>query len=157
MFGLHSSFESPQPQLPLTPATSPTSAYIDELLDPTPPATGPTTPIAVTLITLPRSKPKDYIIYYTDPEYEEVLTSCADKCFLHQYCGMYYNIPARMNSKAQFYLMTKGTHIGIFNGWDQAASEVLGVSGVVFYHVSSLAVGLENIWAAIEVGRAGRI
>ncbi|KIM56182.1 hypothetical protein SCLCIDRAFT_29811 [Scleroderma citrinum Foug A] len=156
-FGLHSSFESSQPQLPLTLATSPTSPYIDELLDPTPPATGPTTPIAVTLITSPRSKPKDYVIYYTDPEYEEALTSCADKCFLHQYRSMYYNIPVRMNSKAQFYLVTKGTHIGIFHRWDQAASEVLGVSGAVFYHVSSLAVGLENIRAVIEVGRAGRI
>ena len=52
-----------------------------------------------------------------DPEYEEVLASCADECFLHQYCSMYYNISVRMNSKAQFYLVTKGTHIGIFNGW----------------------------------------
>ena len=37
------------------------------------------------------------------------------------------------------------------------AVEVLGVSGVVFYRVSSLAAGLENIRVAIEVGWAGRI
>ncbi|KIM53375.1 hypothetical protein SCLCIDRAFT_31926 [Scleroderma citrinum Foug A] len=127
-FGLRSSFGSPQSQLPLTLATSPTSAYIDELLDPAPPTstyTGPTTPIAVTLITSPRSKPKEHVIYYMDLEYEEALASCADECFLHQYCGLYYNIPMRINSKAQFYCVTKGTHIGIFNGWDQAAVEVL--------------------------------
>ena len=40
-FRLHSSFESSQPQLPLTLAISLPSAYIDKLLDPTPPATGP--------------------------------------------------------------------------------------------------------------------
>ena len=117
-FRLHSSFGSPQSQLPL--ATSPTSAYINKLLDPAPPTstyTGPTMPIAITLIMSPQSKPKEHVIYYTDLEYEEALASCADECFLHQYRSLYYNIPARINSKAQFYCMTKGTHIGIFNGW----------------------------------------
>ena len=52
-----------------------------------------------------------------DPEYEEVLASCADKCFLHQYHSIYYNIPAKLNPKAQFYCVTKGTHIGVFNRW----------------------------------------
>ena len=120
-FGLHSSFGSPEPQLPLMPATSPTSAYIDKLLDPTLAAssmwTGPTMPIAFTLIMSPRSKPKEYIIYHTDPEYEEALASCVDECFLHQYHSIYYNIPAKLNPKAQFYCVTKGTHIGVFNGW----------------------------------------
>ena len=121
MFGLHSSFGSPEPQLPLMPATSPTSAYINELLDPTLPTsstwTGPTMPIAFTLIMSPRSKPKEYIIYHTDPEYEEALASCVDECFLHQYHSIYYNIPVKLNPKAQFYCVTKGTHIGVFNRW----------------------------------------
>ena len=40
---------------------------------------------------------------------------------------------------------------------DQVAAEVLGVSGAVFCHISSLAAGLENIQTAIEVDRASRI
>ena len=59
-----------------------------------------------------------------DPEYEEALASLADECFLHQYRGVYYNIPAAVNPAAQvhFYTVTKGTHIGVFNWWYVAFS-----------------------------------
>ena len=116
-FGISSSLGSLP--LPLTLAASPTSEYIDELLGPASPTpsmyTGLTTPICVTIITSLRSKHKDYIIYHTDPAYEEARASLADDSFLHQYRGCYYNIPAVVDTKTAFYCVTKGTHIGVFN------------------------------------------
>ena len=116
------------PQFPLTPASSPSSDYITSLFEPNSPASsmypGLTTPISVTVILSSRSKPRERIVYRMDPEYEEALASLADECFLHQYHGVYYNIPAAVNPAVQvhFYTVTKGTHIGVFNRWYVAFS-----------------------------------
>ena len=94
--------------LPLTLATSPASAraLLCDFLVQTPPVSpaqtgSPTTPITVRQMTSFRSTPTSYALYHTDPQYNEALASLADKCFLYQYLGVFYNISVKTNSKAE--------------------------------------------------------
>ncbi|KAL4076553.1 hypothetical protein V8B97DRAFT_2021916 [Scleroderma yunnanense] len=136
VFRLHSIIGSHQHKLLLTLATSP--MLDDELFIATPLVSpmhteGPTTPINVSLIMSFGYNLKPYIVYHSDTEYKEVVASLADECFLYQCHGVFFNISVRTDTKSHFYCVTKGSHIGIFNGWDQAACEVLGVSGAFYY------------------------
>ncbi|KAG1738072.1 uncharacterized protein EDB91DRAFT_1249369 [Suillus paluster] len=97
------------------------------------------------------------VIYEGGPGFQAAANAMADECFLHQYLGVYYNIPAPGKRPAEgppFFYVTCGHFIGVFSSWETTLNAVLGVNGALCQEVDSVALGKEKVRKAIEQGEA---
>lgn len=66
------------------------------------------------------SKPDISVIPQDSADFAAAANAMADECYLHQYLGVYYNIPAsskRPTEGPPFFCVTRGHFIGVFSNW----------------------------------------
>ncbi|KAG2151531.1 hypothetical protein DEU56DRAFT_728141 [Suillus clintonianus] len=69
------------------------------------------------------------------------------------YCGFAFNVP-RAAALGPFYLITRGSRVGVFETWQHTSPYVLGVSCSSFSRCKSLHDGLIRMLDAIDLGEA---
>ncbi|KAG0702388.1 hypothetical protein DFH29DRAFT_999334 [Suillus ampliporus] len=77
----------------------------------------------------------------------------ADESVLHVYKAVFYNIPVQVKPSQSIFYVTRGAHIGVVAGWENALNCVLGVASAVYHDVESIAIGEEKVRIAIDEGR----
>ncbi|KAG2342078.1 hypothetical protein BDR05DRAFT_1001335 [Suillus weaverae] len=97
--------------------------------------------------------PKLITIHEGSSNFNDAARSLADKCLLHCYKGVYYNIPVRVNHKQLLFYVIRSSHIGIIAGWENALNCVLGVKNANYREVESIAIGEQLVREAIDQGR----
>ncbi|KAG1853789.1 hypothetical protein C8R48DRAFT_776946 [Suillus tomentosus] len=98
------------------------------------------------------ARPELTVIRQNHPSFESVARSMADESVLHVYKSVFYNIPAQVKPSQSIFYVTRGTHIGVVAGWENALNCVMGVPGAAYFKVDSIAIGEEKIRAAIDEG-----
>ncbi|KAG0692599.1 hypothetical protein DFH29DRAFT_882260 [Suillus ampliporus] len=102
---------------------------------------------------LSTASPELTIIDQNHREFENAVRSRADESVLHVYKAVFYNIPVQVKPSQSIFYVTRGAHIGVVAGWENALNCVLGVAGAVYHDVESIAIGEEKVRIAIDEGR----
>ncbi|KAG2737958.1 hypothetical protein P692DRAFT_201874375 [Suillus brevipes Sb2] len=110
-------------------------------------------PVVFVNRALSTASPEFTIINHNHPEFENAVRSRADDSVLHVYKDVFYNIPVQVKPSQSMFYVTRGSHIGVVAGWENALNCVLGVAGAVYHEVESVAIGEEKVRIAIDEGR----
>ncbi|KAG1731231.1 uncharacterized protein EDB91DRAFT_1085166 [Suillus paluster] len=71
-------------------------------------------------------------------------SAMADKCFLHHYLGVYYNIlvcSKQLPWNPPFYCITHGHVVGVLPSWEHTLNVVLGVHNANYDEVDTITIG----------------
>ncbi|KAG1759427.1 hypothetical protein EDD22DRAFT_955888 [Suillus occidentalis] len=90
-------------------------------------------------------------IHEGTPEFKEAVRSMAEECLLFRYHDIYYNIPVK-DGQLVFYV-TRGSHIGVVAGWENALNCDFGINKPEYHEVESVVVGEQLVRKAIEEGK----
>ncbi|KAG1801273.1 hypothetical protein EV424DRAFT_1351937 [Suillus variegatus] len=99
------------------------------------------------------ASPELATIHAGSSNFHDVVRSLADKCLLHCYKGIYYNIPAQVKTRQLLFYVIRGSHIGVMAGWENTLNCVLGVANPDYHEVESVALGEQLVREAIDQGR----
>ncbi|KAI6108657.1 hypothetical protein EV401DRAFT_2076766 [Pisolithus croceorrhizus] len=80
-------------------------------------------------------------------------TAKGEKCWQQHHKGTYFDVPGP-DVVGPYYLVTKGTRIGILATWTRTAPYVNGVKGACYVGVLSVKEGVEHMIKAIELGES---
>ncbi|EGO03374.1 hypothetical protein SERLA73DRAFT_69255 [Serpula lacrymans var. lacrymans S7.3] len=70
---------------------------------------------------------------------------------IQTYQGWAFNVP-EPGVQGQYYLVTRGRHIGIFAAWQTTSPYVTGVSRATYTRISSVEARIAGMWLAIDNG-----